>query len=205
MSDLLERYGWIGGPVGTVCLVAIAGVLTMDPGSVRDGVVFVLIALAAAAWTACLVGCGYVHGRRDNLSLWSGISIAAIGLVAWVAGWAGFLVADIGSGTESSMTGLLVYTVIALGAIGVVMGLAVFAAGTVQAKVLPRWGRITPLAMAASLPVAALVNRLRDERSILLNSVAFLVFLLGWVVLGAATRAGYLSSLDAPPPEPPSA
>jgi len=205
MTDVLERYGWIGGPIGTMCLIAIAGALALDPGSLRDRIVFALIALGAAAWAACLVGCGYVHGRRDNLSLWSGISVAAIGLVAWAAGWAGFFVADTGSGRESSMTGLLVYTVIALGAIGVVMGLAVFGAGTVQAKVLPRWGRITPLAMAASLPLAALVNRLRDERSILLNSVAFLVFLLGWVVLGVATRVGYMSSLDAAPPEPPSA
>lgn len=205
MTDLLTRFGWIGGLGGTLAMVSVAVVLTLDGGYLRDGLVWLLVAAGAAAWMACLVGCAYVHGDQDNLSLWSGVSMAVLGLVAWVAGWAGFFIGGLDGGANPTMSGWLVFTAIALGAIGVVLGLAVFGGGAMQAKVLPWWGRTVPLLMAASLPLATLVNRLRGERLILLNGVAFLVFAAGWIVLGLASRASYMSSLETPPPDAPSA
>lgn len=61
------------------------------------------------------------------------------------------------------------------------------------------------MVMAASLPLTVLVNNLRGERSILLNSAASLVFAAGWIVLGLAGRVAYMSSLEPAPPEAPSA
>ena len=188
MTDLLLRYGWLGGLGGTLCLVAVGVVLPRDGGDLRDGVVLMLLVIGAAAWMACLVGSGYVHGDRDNLLLWTGVAVASLGLIAWAAGWAGFFIEGIGSGEGADSTGWLVFTAIALGAIGAVLGLAVFGGGAVLAKVLPWWGRVTPLVMAAVLPGAALINNIRGERSALLNSLAFVAFALGWIVLGIATR-----------------
>ena len=188
MADLLARYGWLSGLGGTLCLVAVGPVLTQDGGRLRDGEVLLLLVIGAAAWMACLVGSAYVHGDRDSLTLWAGVSLASLGLVAWAAGWAGFFIGGIGSGESASLTGWLVFTAIALGAIGAVVGLAVFGAGAVRAKVLPWWGRITPLVMAAVLPAAVFINNVRGERSVLLNGLALAVFGLGWIVLGVATR-----------------
>lgn len=39
------------------CLVVVALVLTLDGGDLRDGVIWLLLAVGAAAWMACLVGC----------------------------------------------------------------------------------------------------------------------------------------------------